>query len=280
MPHITEEIWHTLTQQAKDSELILSCQSYPKVNPKLINPELKVQFNLLIGVIRTIRNLRAEADIKPGIKVNTNLLSENHQEIQILNIGKTYIKNLAKVDKLAIISVQESTSRQIKWRKILAVLFALFLVKLALAASNVLGSIPIIGNLFEIVGFLYTIWFISHNLILSESRKKWVQKASQLITADQKECTSAELDQSIAGVVGTVQVLIPLEGVVDTTAFRGKLEKKLTKVESEAQSLAVRLNNPKFVEKAPVEVVRGVKEALTEAQKQAEILRERLQTLT
>ncbi|HAE06103.1 MAG TPA: valine--tRNA ligase, partial [Richelia sp.] len=230
MPHITEEIWHTLTQQGKDSELILSCQSYPKVNPKLINPELKVQFNLLIGVIRTIRNLRAEADIKPGIKVNTNLLSENHQEIQILNIGKTYIKNLAKVDNLAIISVQESTSRQIKWRKILAVLFALFLVKLALAASNTLGNIPIIGNLFEIVGFLYTIWFVSHNLILSESRKKWVQKASQLITVDQQECTSAELDQSIAGVVGTIQVLIPLEGVVDTTAFRGKLEKKLTKV--------------------------------------------------
>ncbi|CCH67394.1 Valyl-tRNA synthetase [Richelia intracellularis HH01] len=44
--------------------------------------------------------------------------------------------------------------------------------------------------------------------------------------------------------------------------------------------MAIRLNNPKFVEKAPAEVVRGVKEALTEAQKQAEILRERLQTLT
>lgn len=280
MPHITEEIWHTLTQQGKESKLSLSCQRYPKVNPKLINPKLKAQFNLLIGVIRTIRNLRVEADVKPGIKVNTNLLSESHEERQILTIGKTYIKNLAKVDNLAIISAQKLTSRQRKWRRILAVLFALFLVRFALAVSNALGSIPIIGNLFEIVGFLYTIWFVSHNLILSESRKKSMRKASQLIATDKQEYAPAELDKSIAGVVGTVQVLVPLEGVVDTTAFRGKLEKNLTKVESEAQSLAIRLNNPKFVEKAPAEVVRGVKDALKEAQKQAEILRERLQSFT
>ncbi|CDN16678.1 Valyl-tRNA synthetase [Richelia intracellularis] len=40
------------------------------------------------------------------------------------------------------------------------------------------------------------------------------------------------------------------------------------------------MSNPKFVDKAPTEVVQGAKEALAEAEKQAEILRERLQTLS
>ncbi len=32
--------------------------------------QLEEQFDLLIGTIHTIRNLRAEADIKPGAKSN------------------------------------------------------------------------------------------------------------------------------------------------------------------------------------------------------------------
>ena len=47
----------------------------------------------------------------------------------------------------------------------------------------------------------------------------------------------------IAGVVGTVQVLIPLEGVVDIEALRTKLQRDLTKVESEIVSLTQRLAN-------------------------------------
>jgi valyl-tRNA synthetase len=36
---------------------------------------------------------------------------------------------------------------------------------------------------------------------------------------------------------------------------------------------------PKFVDKAPADVVQGAKDALAEAEKQAEILRSRLQAL-
>ncbi|MBC1270560.1 hypothetical protein GNF07_26290, partial [Trichormus variabilis FSR] len=77
--------------------------------------------------------------------------------------------------------------------------------------------------------------------------------------------------------VGTVQVVIPLTGVVDIETVRAKLEKNLSKIEAEAQSLRGRLSNPKFVDKAPADVVQGAKDALAEAEKQAEILRDRLQ---
>ena len=93
-----------------------------------------------------------------------------------------------------------------------------------------------------------------------------------------KQATNS-LGNVISGVVGTVEILIPLAGVVDTEALRGKLKKALSKVETEIQSLSNRLNNPKFVEKAPEEVVKTIQDNLLEAEKQAEILRDRLKNL-
>ena len=171
-------------------------QNLPSAFPALINPELEQQFDLLIGTIRTIRNLRAEADIKPGDRVRIILQSENASERQILEAGRSYIQDLAKVETLSIIPALES-----------------------------------------------------------------------------------ELKTTMAGVVGTVQVLLPLSGVVDVDALRAKLQKKLAKVEADVKSLSGRLANQNFVSKAPEEVVQGVKDALAEAQKQAEILRDRLARL-
>jgi valyl-tRNA synthetase len=152
---------------------------------------------LLISTIRTIRNLRAEADVKPGVKVSVILQSGSSAERQILEAGQSYIQDLAKVATLTITPALET-----------------------------------------------------------------------------------ELKMTMAGVVGTVQVLIPLAGVIDVDARRAKLEKDLGKVEAEIKSLSGRLANQNFVSKAAPEVVQGAKEALAEAQKQAEILRDRLKRLT
>ena len=194
MPHITEEIWHTLTQ-ASDGQTI-SLQSYPESDASLIDPELEQQFELLFGAIRTLRNLRAEAGIKPGFKVKAFLQSESDRERQILTSGETYIQELAKVDSLTITPGLETA-----------------------------------------------------------------------------------IEPAIAGVVGTIQALIPLAGVIDVAALRAKLEKSLSKVEAEAKSLSGRLTNPSFVDKARPDIVQGARSALAEAEKQVEILRSRLRLL-
>ncbi|WP_041622792.1 valine--tRNA ligase [Oscillatoria nigro-viridis] len=191
MPHITEEIWHTLTQTV-DGEC-LALQAYPEAELSLIDAELEQQFELLFGTIRTIRNLRADADIKPSVKVRAILQSESEKERQIISDGGVYIQDLAKVEHLTVTASLD-----------------------------------------------------------------------------------ADLGQTIAGVVGTVQVLIPLAGVVDLAALRAKLEKKLSKVEAEIKHTAARLTNQKFVDKATPDVVQGARDALAEAEKQAEILRDRL----
>ncbi|MGK7953034.1 MAG: valine--tRNA ligase [Xenococcaceae cyanobacterium] len=191
MPHITEEIWQTLTQVNGDR--VLALQSYPEVAENLINPELEQNFELLFGIIRTIRNLRVEAGIKRSASATIILQTESDTEKEVIKSTQTYIQNLIKIEQL---------------------------------------------------------------------------KITQTLAEDP--------GQVIAGVFGTVQILIPLTGIVDVRALRSKLEKNLAKVEGEIKSLTGRLNNPGFVNKAPAEVIQGAKDSLAEAQKQAEILRDRL----
>ncbi len=193
MPHITEELWQTLTQ--KEGEF-LALQIYPQVNTELIDPNLEETFVNLIETIRTIRNLRAEAEIKPGIKASVILQSANEKERTMLAAGQNYLENLGKVEGLTI-----------------------------------------------------------------------------------TETLDNENIQCIAGVVGTTQVLIPLSGLIDIGSLKGKLEKKLAKIEKEAESISGRLNNPTFVGKAPESVIAGAKANLAEAQTQADILRSRLARL-
>ncbi|MGB0561385.1 MAG: valine--tRNA ligase [Spirulinaceae cyanobacterium] len=162
----------------------------------LINPSLEAEFDLLIGTTRTIRNLRAEAEIKPGAKVPIFLQSENSEERRILEAGQAYIQDLARGETIAISA-----------------------------------EVP------------------------------------------------RDLGQSFAGVVDTVQVLIPLQGFADLTALQEKLSQKLAKVEKEIANLTGRLQNENFVSKAPEDVVTGARASLAEAQTQAEILRDRLNQL-
>jgi len=191
MPHITEEIWHTLNQVG--DETCLALQAYPQLDESLIDLALEAEFELLFGVIRNIRNLRATTEIKPSVKVTAFLQSESEKERAILTKTESYILDLAKVEKLTI-----------------------------------------------------------------------------------TDAVSADVGKTIAGVYGTVQALIPLEGVVDIEALRGRLEKKLGKLEGQIKSLSGRLNNPKFVSKADPKVVQQVRDNLAEVEKQAEILRDRL----
>ena len=195
MPHITEEIWHTLVQAGEHTYLAL--QPYPEADAALIDLDLEQQFELLIGTIRTLRNLRAEAEVKPGVKVSAILQTDSDRERQILSNGQAYIQDLAKVEDLTLA----------------------------------------------------------------------------------KEQTSQIPEQAFVGVIGTVQVLLPLAGVVDVAALKAKLQKKLEKLEKEIQSLTQRLNNPAFINKASADVVEGARASLAEAEKQADILRDRLAKL-
>jgi valyl-tRNA synthetase len=86
-------------------------------------------------------------------------------------------------------------------------------------------------------------------------------------------------ERCLAGVSGELQVLLPIEGLVDLDALRSRLEKDLAKAEKEIKGLAGRLANPNFAGKAPPEVVAECRANLAEAEAQAALARGRLEGL-
>ena len=55
--------------------------------------------------------------------------------------------------------------------------------------------------------------------------------------------------------VGAATACLPLEGVIDFAAERGRLAKELKKLADEIARIDAKLGNPAFVAKAPEEVV-------------------------
>jgi valyl-tRNA synthetase len=84
---------------------------------------------------------------------------------------------------------------------------------------------------------------------------------------------------ALAGVCGELQVVLPIEGLVDLDALRARLRKDLAKADKEISGLAARLANPNFSEKAPAEVVAECQANLAEAEAQARLARQRLEEL-
>ena len=104
-------------------------------------------------------------------------------------------------------------------------------------------------------------------------------RAESVTVLDLADAEAARAQRTLAGVSGELQVLLPLEGLVDLDALRGRLEKDIAKAEKEIAGLSGRLANPKFAGKAPPEVVAECQANLAEARAQAELARRRLADL-
>jgi len=109
---------------------------------------------------------------------------------------------------------------------------------------------------------------------LTRAERVVVQTPAQ---ADAERAAGAQ--RALAGVSGELQVLLPIEGLVDLDALRARLEKDIAKADKEIKGLAGRLANPNFADKAPPEVVAECKANLAEAQAQALLAKQRLADL-
>jgi valyl-tRNA synthetase len=367
MPHITEELWHNLTGIGDEESLAL--QRYPEADTEWIDKALEQRFDLLIDTIRTIRNLRAEAGIKPSAKIETILKTDSDYELEVLRTTQPYIEQVAKIEHLRIASTRlladraaapslstpslatesPAATNSVKvispsslqrsendpaWQQILNTIkrfldqptqyfdgffssykkpaLSLALVLGGAVTLKVLGSvfdaiddIPALRELLQLVGIIYSVQFGLRKVYTAEKRDRVFTELKQVwaeIIGHQSPSTSADKALStdattqvnlsedaynpaedqrkmFAGVTSTVQVLIPLTGVVDVDALKAKLEKDLSKAEGEIKSLGGRLRNQGFVDQAPAEVVKGARDALAEAEKQAKLVRERLAML-
>ena len=69
---------------------------------------------------------------------------------------------------------------------------------------------------------------------------------------------------SIAAVVRNIEIYLPLEGLIDIEKEKEKLEKQLAKLEKQLKVISGKLNNKKFMENAPENIVKKEKEKFAE----------------
>ena len=95
------------------------------------------------------------------------------------------------------------------------------------------------------------------------------------------EVVAGGADPSPAGVAvaGTVEIFLPMEGLVDLEKERDRLAKELAKVEGFIRGGQAKLGNENFTARAPAEVVERERAQLAENEASAEALRERLAAL-
>jgi valyl-tRNA synthetase len=85
-------------------------------------------------------------------------------------------------------------------------------------------------------------------------------------------------EYQIAIAIGSVEIYLPLEGLVDTSAERERLTKALSEAESQANRLE-KLLSSSFAERAPVDIVQKEKEKLASYQETVEKLKKQLDSL-
>ncbi|WP_320675380.1 valine--tRNA ligase [Prochlorococcus sp. MIT 1341] len=105
MPHLTEELWHSITNNSHRE--FLSLQAWPVLDKSYIDTTLEESFENIIGAIRVIRNLRALAELKPSLSAPVRLVTPRKEIAKILKEAKDEIKNLTRASKIEILDPEE-----------------------------------------------------------------------------------------------------------------------------------------------------------------------------
>jgi valyl-tRNA synthetase len=83
----------------------------------------------------------------------------------------------------------------------------------------------------------------------------------------------AEAPESATSLVGDMQLLIPLAGLIDKQAELARLQKNIGKLEQDAERINSKLANENFVARAPEAVVNKEKEKLADTESALNSLR-------
>jgi len=86
--------------------------------------------------------------------------------------------------------------------------------------------------------------------------------------------------ESAISLVGDMQLLIPLAGLIDKQAELARLQKNIDKLEQDAQRIRIKLSNENFVSRAPENVVAKEREKLAEIESALGSLRGQAERIT
>ncbi|UAT29714.1 valine--tRNA ligase [Bacillus badius] len=98
MPFITEEIWQNLPH---DGETIVAAK-WPEVNEELSDQQAADEMKLLVDIIRSVRNIRAEVNTPLSKKIKLIIKAKDDAVLATLETNRAYIERFCNPDELAL----------------------------------------------------------------------------------------------------------------------------------------------------------------------------------
>ncbi len=103
MPFITEEIWQHTPHEGDT----LCRAAYPVADDARADADAEAQMTLVMDVTRSIRNVRGEMNVPPGLKIAVLMHSEDEEQRDGLTAHAHYVRSLAQIGELDIASFHE-----------------------------------------------------------------------------------------------------------------------------------------------------------------------------
>ncbi|NOQ51545.1 MAG: valine--tRNA ligase [Desulfuromonadaceae bacterium] len=100
LPFVTEEIWHALPGERPAISIMQA--EYPTTAGVQVDAQTVRSMELLMDVIRAIRNIRGELDLPPGKRIKVVLDCKAPESARAIEAGQAYIKSLARVEELTV----------------------------------------------------------------------------------------------------------------------------------------------------------------------------------
>ncbi|MBO1005590.1 valine--tRNA ligase [Pseudogracilibacillus auburnensis] len=98
MPFITEEIWQNLPHEGES----ITVAQWPTVNEQFTDETAASEMKLLMSIIRSVRNIRAEVNTPLSKKIKLILKAKDEQVSTVLEKNKSYIERFCNPEELTI----------------------------------------------------------------------------------------------------------------------------------------------------------------------------------
>ncbi|MFP4498959.1 MAG: valine--tRNA ligase, partial [Vulcanimicrobiota bacterium] len=108
IPFFTEEIWDRMPHVEKmkkekgEKGSLLIISDWPEVDKSFVNKEADSEFELIMEVIKSLRNMRTEANLMPKQTARFIIETTEEKEREILETGRDVIELLSVAEKLDI----------------------------------------------------------------------------------------------------------------------------------------------------------------------------------
>jgi valyl-tRNA synthetase len=111
------------------------------------------------------------------------------------------------------------------------------------------------------------------------NNQEFLKKLASLESVTWLNAGDAE-PMSATALVGQMEILVPMAGLIDKAAEIARLTKESSRLEQDIERTETKLNNAAFVEKAPANVVAAERTRIAENKIAVEKLREQIQKIS